>query len=47
MYTMWRNDISVHYPLKSPNRGYMNIPQSAYAQYVLKILLINQKIKHY
>lgn len=36
---------SVHYPLKSPNRGYMNIPQSAYAQYVFKDIIDKSKNK--
>ena len=34
---------SVHYPLKSPNRGCMNIPQSAYAQYVFKDIIDKSK----
>lgn len=36
---------SVHYPLKSPNRGYMNIPQSAYAQYIFKDIIDKSKNK--
>ena len=36
---------SIHYPLKSPNRGYMNIPQSAYAQYVFKDIIDKSKNK--
>lgn len=36
---------SMHYSLKSPNRSYMNIPQSAYAQYVFKDIIEASKNK--